>query len=385
MTDVNRELVLGDFLLSYPPLDELTVAQAVQKEQDGWGFVTWWDQANGFQPHSIHTPDVTPVANVVPNLQTFFDPAVVITRAADRTKNLQFLYGVIDSVRRSPFVVAQTMLSLDHATKGRTITVVGAGELKQMKPYGHARKGSADKLVDMVNICKLLTTHSDLVSYRGRVYSLDRALLALEPYGETPPPLWVAGSSDEDLRLAGEVADGWITLPPSFTNRDPELFARQVKTIREHAERAGRDPDAIAICAGFMCLIHDDPAELDRLRDNPYVRWYGFMFMPSSNLLYDHGLEHPMGRDWRYARKCVPYWLSREEAMDLIERTPREAIDVVFHTGSTAEVMAQMDPYIEAGVTHTMFFNGGLAAGAEDHMPKLRELLRARGSLAQPA
>src|ERR1700756_2373344 len=143
---MRRDLVHGDFLLSYPPLDELTVAQAIQKEKEGWGFVTWWDQANGFQPHSIHTPDVTPVAQFIPNLQTFFDPAVVITRAAERTTGLKFLYGVLDSVRRSPFIVAQTMLSLDHATKGRTITVVGAGELKQMKPYGHSRVGSSDKL-----------------------------------------------------------------------------------------------------------------------------------------------------------------------------------------------------------------------------------------------
>jgi phthiodiolone/phenolphthiodiolone dimycocerosates ketoreductase len=372
---MNRDLVLGDFLLSYPPLDELTVAQAVQKEREGWGFVTWWDQANGFQPASIHTPDVTPIAQFIPNLQTFFDPAVVITRAAERTTNLKFLYGVIDSVRRSPFIVAQTMLSLDHATHGRTITVAGAGELKQMKPYGHSRVGSSDKLHDMVHICKLLTTRSDPVSYRGRVYSLDRALMALEPYSDTPPPLWVAGSTEDDLRLVGELADGWITLPPSFCNRDPELFARQVNTIREHAERAGRDPDGIAICAGFMCLIHDDPEELNRLRDNPYIRWYGFMFMPNTNLLYEHGLEHPMGRDWMYARKCVPYWLSREEAMDLINRTPREAIDVVFHTGSTTDVMNQIQPYLDAGVTHTMFFNGGLAAGADDHMPKLRALL----------
>jgi phthiodiolone/phenolphthiodiolone dimycocerosates ketoreductase len=375
---MSNKPMMGDFLVSYPPFDEFTVGQAVQKEQEGWEFVTWWDQANGFQPHSIHTPDVTPVAGMLPNLQTFFDPAVVITRAAERTTNLQFLYGSIDSVRRSPFVVAQTMLSLDHATKGRTITQVSAGEFKQMKPYGHSRVGSHDKLWDMVHIVKRLTSSSEPVSYEGRVYSLDRALLALEPYGDTPPPLWVAGSHQEHLQLVGEVADGWMTLPPSFNDSDPKVFADQVRTIRQHAERAGRDPDQISICAGFMCLVHEDEEVLERIRDNAYVRWYAFMFLPNSNLYYKFGLEHPMGRNWMYARKMVPYWLSRDEAMDLVDRTPREAIDHVFFVGTPKQIREQLEPYMEAGVTHVMFFNGALAAGVENHMPILKELLSAR-------
>jgi alkanesulfonate monooxygenase SsuD/methylene tetrahydromethanopterin reductase-like flavin-dependent oxidoreductase (luciferase family) len=37
-------------------------------------------------------------------------------------------------VRRSPFVIAQTMLTLDHLTGGRTM--VDVGEQKQMNPYG---------------------------------------------------------------------------------------------------------------------------------------------------------------------------------------------------------------------------------------------------------
>src|SRR5271156_4515352 len=114
----------GSFALSLPSAD-MTVSFARMFEAQGYDFYTYWDQANGFQPHSIHTPDVTPLAEHIPSLQLFYDPAPVIAVAAQQTERIEFLYGSVDSVRRSPFVIAQTMLTLDHLTRGRTITLLG--------------------------------------------------------------------------------------------------------------------------------------------------------------------------------------------------------------------------------------------------------------------
>ncbi len=371
------DIQYGSFALSLSSADA-TAGFATLFENQGYDFYTYWDQANGFQPHSIHTPDVTPLAEHIPTLQLFYDPAPVIAVAAQQTERIKFLYGSIDSVRRSPFIIAQTMLTLDHLTRGRTITMLGAGEQKQMKPYGYSRIGSHDRLVDTVHIIRRFhESGGEPVSYDGRVWTLDRALMALQPYGDTPPPIWIAGSSDDDLRLAAEMANGWTTIPPGFTEDDPDVFRQQVSKLRKFAADAGRDPDELSICLSAVVCVTENEAQMEILRDNPYLRWWGMMFLPNSDLYTKWGLgEHPMGPGWMYARKCVPHWYDREQAMDVIARTPREAVDRVSMNGTIEQVVEKLTPYVEAGATHVLLTNAAPIAGCPDLGPDLMAALK---------
>jgi phthiodiolone/phenolphthiodiolone dimycocerosates ketoreductase len=373
----NRPIEYGGFALGLPSVDA-TIGFASLFEQQGYDFYTYWDQANGFQPHSLHTPDVTPLANQVPSLQLFYDPAPVMAVAAQQTERIKFLYGAIDSVRRSPFVIAQTVLTLDHLTRGRTIALFSAGEQKQMKPYGYTRVGSHNKLVDTVRIARrFFDSGGEPVSFDGRVWKLDRALMALQPYGERPPPIWLAGSSDDDLRLVAEAANGWTTIPPGFTEDDPAVFAGQVARLRKFTAEAGRDPDELDICISAVVCVTETDQQMEELRDNPYLRWWGMMFLPNSDLYKQWGIgEHPMGPGWQYARKCVPHWFDRAEAMDVVNRTPREAVDRVSMNGTIDQVAEKLRPYLEAGATHVLLTNAAPIAGLPDLGPSLMAALK---------
>lgn len=375
---MGRKIEWGNFALSLPSVDA-TMGFASVFEQQGYDFYSYWDQANGFQPHSIHTPDVTPLATQIPTLQLFYDAAPVIAVAAQKTERIKFVYGSIDSVRRSPFIIAQTLLTLDHLTRGRTIIMLGAGEQKQMKPYGYSRIGSHDKLVDTVHIVRrLMQSGGEPVSYQGRVWNLDRALMALQPYGQTPPPMWVAGSSDADFQLVAEAADGWTTIPPGFTEDDPQVFRAQVEKLRQLTAKAGRDPDQLAICISAVVCITETEAQMEQLRDNPYLRWWGMMFLPNSDLYARWGIgEHPMGPGWMYARKCVPHWFDREQAMDVVNRTPRAAVDRVSMNGTVEQVAEKLRPYLQAGATHVLLTNAAPIAGVPDLAPQLMATLKA--------
>jgi phthiodiolone/phenolphthiodiolone dimycocerosates ketoreductase len=375
---MSRKIEWGNFALSLPSV-EATAGFATLYEQQGYDFYSYWDQANGFQPHSIHAPDVTPLAAQIPSLQLFYDSAPVIAVAAQAAKRIKFVHGSIDSVRRSPFVIAQTALTLDHLTQGRTITMVGAGEQKQMKPYGYTRVGSHDKLVDTVHIMRrFFDAGGEPVSYDGRVWKLDRALMALQPYGKTPPPIWIAGSSDADFNLVAELADGWTTIPPGFTEDDPEVFRRQVETVRRRTAQAGRDPDRLSICISAVVCVTESEAQMGKLRDHPYLRWWGMMFLPNSDLYAKWGIgEHPMGPNWMYARKCVPHWFDREQAMDVINRTPRAAVDRVSMNGTVDRVAEKLLPYLKAGATHVLLTNAAPITGTPDLAPQLMATLKA--------
>jgi len=348
-----------------PPYD-LAVASGVFAEQQGWDFVTHFDQTNGFYPPSLHAPEFTTFANVIPNMDAFFDPVAAIVAGAMQTSSIDFVYGVIDSIRRPPQVIAQTMLTLDHATRGRTITIVASGEQKQIRPYGLSRKGANDKLWDCVHIVRRFCASDEPVSYEGRVWTLDRALMALAPYGDRLPRLWVAGGGPEVRHLVATQADGWLTYAPGATEDDPELYREQVDDLRKRAKDVGRDPDEIACCVELHCIIGEDENALDELRDHPIIRWVTMMCVPNSDIWKKWGLAHPFGDNWAYSAKLIPYQFSREEALDVCDRTPPEAIDHMWFIGTQEQVFDRIKPYADAGMTDALLINWSPAVGMAD-------------------
>ena len=55
--------------------------------------------------------------------------------------------------------------------------------------------------------------------------------------------IWVAAYGPLALKLTGEVGDGFI-----LQLADPDIAAWTIKVVRDAAEQAGRDPDAIQFC-----------------------------------------------------------------------------------------------------------------------------------------
>jgi phthiodiolone/phenolphthiodiolone dimycocerosates ketoreductase len=375
-----RDLQIATFAYGGVPFD-VQIEMAVQAEADGWDMFCYWDQANGWTPRVINTPEFTQLATQVPDLDVFYDAPVCIATAATRTEKLKFMSAVIDCVRRPPYVHALQALTLDHATKGRTTTILGAGEIKQMRAYGHKRIGASDKMWDTVHILhKWFRANGEPITYEGRKYSVDRALLALQPYGDTPPPFWIAGAGDEVFYLAGALADGWTTYAPPGISRSPEQFGEEVSRVKAFAREAGKDPEEdISICLQAMTMIHPDPKVIDQLRDQVHVRWMSQMVLPSSNVYKAQNLgPHPMGEDWSYAAKMDRHYaMSKEEVLDICARTPREAADYVFFCGSPEEVAEMLKPYLDKGATELLVMNVAPIAGEQDYRPELVEAIKA--------
>ena len=88
------------------------------------------------------------------------------------------------------------------------------------------------------------------------------------PWGtESRLPVWVAAYGPKALKLAGEVGDGFI-----LQLADPSIAAWTIAAVREAAEAAGRDPDAITICVAAPAYVGSD---LEHMRDQ--CRWFGGM------------------------------------------------------------------------------------------------------------
>lgn len=329
---------------------ELATGAAVGAEAAGMDFITYGDQLCFTHPTSMWTPDITDVATLMPNFNAFMDVGVVIGAAAAQTNNIKFHYGVIDAVRRPPSVIAQSLLTLDHATKGRVRLLLANGENKQMKPYGIARKGANDKLSDSLRLVQKFLRTTGPVTDDGIVWQHKDAIVAVHPYGDTPPPVYVAGGGPEVLEMTGKYADGWFTYIPGANADSLEQFAEDVATVRGHAERAGRDPLSVKISVNMITVLDEDVSHHDELREHPFVLWNTMLATPTSATYKRWGLEHPYDNDWIFSRDCIPPWISREEALDVCARTPREAVDKVHFVGTSALVLERLQPYLDLGV-----------------------------------
>ncbi|MGA8921652.1 MAG: LLM class flavin-dependent oxidoreductase, partial [Candidatus Dormiibacterota bacterium] len=88
------------------------------------------------------------------------------------------------------------------------------------------------------------------------------------PFRAGGPPIWLGGSGPRMLRLAGETFDGWLPFSPT-----PADYASGLRSVREAAERAGRDPDSVATGAYLTVAVADSPSEaVDKL--DVYTRAY---------------------------------------------------------------------------------------------------------------
>jgi phthiodiolone/phenolphthiodiolone dimycocerosates ketoreductase len=356
---------VGAYGAMYPPFDRC-VETAVEAERAGMDWVIFGDQMCFSHPISIWTPDITSTAELLPSFDAFYEPGTLITAAASKTSTIKFLYGPVDVVRRAPNVLAQTLLTLDHATQGRTMMVLANGENKQMKPYGIARKGANDKLWDASYIMRSFLETNGVVDYDGKVWKMRRAKFDLGPYGEQAPPFWLAGGSPANLELAGKVADGWITAAPGHTEDDPQQFIEKVSIIRRHAEGAGRDPETISIGLMIFLVLDDDESKCDELRDHPIIRWNTLAYTPTTATFKKWGLEHPWGYDWIFSRDAMCTWYDKDYVLDACRKIPREAVDKVNFVGTPEQVMTRLSPYMDSGlVTDVMLCNFNGLCGVE--------------------
>jgi phthiodiolone/phenolphthiodiolone dimycocerosates ketoreductase len=301
----------------------------------------------------------------LPDWNACFAVEPVIAVAAQLAEDIKIMWGPIDPVRRAPSVIAQMALTLDHVTKGRIILLIGEGQQNHMRQYGVQRQGTEDKLWDSVQIVKKLMSSAEAFSYHGRVWQMDRAALALPPYGESPPPLYVMGNSEEILELAGRFADGWFHFVPS-EDHDVAMFGAKVGRIREYARRAGRDPDDIKICVTLEVVSSEDEAMLSRALVHPYVLWAtGFVMPGNAGMFHNWGLHHPMHKEFNYMRDVTPEWIGAREFEELIARVPSEAVPKIFYCGNADAVWKQIEPWLAHHVSEARILNWANMCGPE--------------------
>lgn len=168
----------------------------------------------------------------------------LLAALGEATSRLRLGALVTGVTYRHPSVLAAEAVTVDHITNGRLELGVGAAwfdqEHRELGIDFPTRGERVRRLDEAINVIRLLMTE-DSVDFAGKHYRLIRATYNPKPVQRPHPPLWIGGGGEQKmLPLIARAADVWHGFG------SVRELARKSKLIDEHAEKAGRDPRAIA-------------------------------------------------------------------------------------------------------------------------------------------
>jgi len=203
-----------------------------------------------------------------------WEPVAALAAAAAVTERLKVGSLVYDVDYRHPVVLAKAAATTHLLSGGRHEFGIGAGWMESDYveaglPYD--RPGvRISRLEEALQILRGMWTQ-EKTSFEGEHYRVTEIAAAVEGLPE-PPPVLIGGGGKRVLSLAGRFAD-IVGINPKLpegkvtadTARDlaPESVREKIGWVREAAERAGRDPDALELNSlAFVVGIADDVSGL---------------------------------------------------------------------------------------------------------------------------
>ena len=289
-----------------------------------------------------------------PEASPAFDPWMVMGAMAVKTSKAQFGPAVTDPHRTHPAVLAQRLATLDQMSKGRVILGLGSGEAMNLDPFGISwRERKVGKMKEFIAVVRGLLDSKEPFTFEGDFYQLDRARLTVRPYKDRHIPIYMAALGPMMQGLAGRTVDGWFpTVIPA------DYFDSYFEKMGNSAERAGRDPDALAKVATVVCGLNTDGKTskqdlIDYLRPlggalvwAPVLERLGLDFSPPSKAQSSYMDVNP----------CDPESLERYFALE--RWLPDELISPSLTHGSPEDILKTCRDFEKAGATHLQIFFG---------------------------
>jgi alkanesulfonate monooxygenase SsuD/methylene tetrahydromethanopterin reductase-like flavin-dependent oxidoreductase (luciferase family) len=201
-----------------------------------------------------------------------YDVTVLLAEAAVRTERIGLGTGILSVWGRSPGTLAMAAATLHDVSGGRFTLGLGASTAQLVEglhdvPY----RGPFDRMRrTIVQVRTLLAGERLPIGTTGA-----RPLrLNLPPHPEVP--IHLAGLASETIRLAGELADGWL----------PFLFPRSrlpegIALLREGAERASPARPLPAIVPSLPTVVAADADEARR-----GAAWFVAFYLTSMGPFY---------------------------------------------------------------------------------------------------
>jgi len=260
-----------------------------------------------------------------------------LTWLAAHTHTIKLGTGIVNVWSRSPALIAQTAATLDELSGGRLILGLGSsGPIVIENWHGIPYRKPLQRTREYVEIIRLALA-GERVNYQGEFFHLSRFRLDMKPL-RREIPIYIAALGPENIRLAGELADGWIPI---------WFWADRLEEMRGYlaagAQARGRRPEDITIAPYVLTCVADGDLEEVRRLARAHVAYYvGGMGDYYNNLVRRYGFQ-------REARAIKEAW-SRGDRQEAASQVSDELLRAVTNIGSAQECRQRLADYQARGV-----------------------------------
>lgn len=229
-----------------------------------------------------------------------YDAFTPLAAIAAVTERLRLATGIAQLGARTPAMLAMSAQGVQVLSNGRMILGIGASGPQVMEGWhGVPFDRPVQRTRETIEIIRMITSGQRL-SYDGAVHHLPLpggAGKAIRSRAETAPiPVYIAALGPANLRLTGELADGWIG--NSFFPGTADAF---FDPIAEGAHAAGRSlADVDRVVAVSLEFTADDPAAVEaagRRHADGYAFTFGAMGSSTKNFYNDAFARQGYGDD----------------------------------------------------------------------------------------
>jgi probable F420-dependent oxidoreductase len=288
------------------------------------------------------------------------EPYVIYSAILAQTNRVIVGPMVTNPATRDWTVTASVFATLNEMYGNRTIIGIGRGDSAVRVTNG--KPTTLAELRESIHVIRELA-NSRPVEYRGSTLQF--------PWSKgSQAEVWVAAYGPLALKLTGEVGDGFI-----LQLADLDIAEWMIKTVRDAAEKAGRDPLSVKFCVAAPMYVGND---WDHMRAQ--TRWFGGMVGNHvADIVAKYGTEGGVPKaltDYIEAREGYDYNQHGLAGNTHADFVPDEIVDRFCVLGSAEDHIAKLKALKELGVDQF--------AGYLQHDNK-EETLRVYGETIMPA
>jgi alkanesulfonate monooxygenase SsuD/methylene tetrahydromethanopterin reductase-like flavin-dependent oxidoreductase (luciferase family) len=299
-------------------------------------------------------------------------PEVFLAACSQRTKRIRLGHGIVlmPPGYNHPARVAERIAALDLVSDGRA--EFGTGESSSILELGGYRVPLADKRAawqESLEQCLNMMVMTPYPGFEGKYFSMPCRNVVPKPLQKPHPPVWVACSNRETIKLAARLGIGALTfafVDPAEAKQWVDDYYRILKTECVpigHAVNAN-----IAMVTGFS--VHPDAEEAKRRGEDGF-KFFGYALGHH----YFFG-EHKPGR--------TDIWAAYEKARGSLPEA-----GAAHGIGTPGQLSRHLRGFEEAGVDQVAFIQQGgrnrhddicqsLELFAQEVLPEFRERAAAR-------
>jgi F420-dependent oxidoreductase-like protein len=193
---------------------------------------------------------------------------VSLTYAASHTRRIEFGPLVTPITFRHPTITVRMAAAVDDLSSGRLVLGMGAGwQQREHQHFGvpfYDFPTRFDMLTEALEITQRLLHSDQSVTFQGKHFSLEEAILLPRPIRKGGPPILIGGQGPKrTLPLVARYAQEWNAnfLPMS-------QYKQRSRQLDELLEKAGRRPQEVKRSLMTQVIFGKDSTRLARrLRD----------------------------------------------------------------------------------------------------------------------